>query len=670
MFRRLALFLVALLMVQAISISIPKSALAASNRAPVAINGTLTVMQNQAALNYLQATDADRDSLTFIIVTQPSKGSVALTNKKTGEFVYTPKSNVSGSDSFTFKVDDGEDDSNLATMKITITAPNVKPVAIGANIATTMNAELAFALQAVDSDNNTLTYSIVSAPTKGKITFIDKDKGTIRYKPNLNVAGTDSFTFKVNDGRVDSAPATVNVSIYGNNEPPVAASLVITGTPQVGKTLTANYIYWDPENDPEGRSLIRWYAADPDGTDKRLIANETSTTLRLTSAHQGKIISFRVTPVSSTGNSTGSVVESPATPIIVDEYGAVDPNSTYIEIQTPYGVYRIAVNRASLIPGLSQLLAANNLRVEDVKLNISLRDQINSKDIRSALSKDLPSANVLGAVVDYNIDIINRRTGRTLTNSDSISLSLPKLIPLPKNMTHLPDAWGAFHYNTKTKSFEFVPARQITIDGVTYAVITSGTNDVYVVVENQLYFSDTQYHWGKWFVQNAAAKGLLFGVGNNLFDPEKSVTRAEFTSMIVRALGQGTSASNRSYNDVPANAWYAGTVAKAKELGLLNFASPYYFYPDDPITREEMASVLAAVVKLQKTSTTMEYVSLNQYQDIRNADPSLLEDIRLIVKLKVMTGTSNDTFSPKGETTRAQAAVVLIKILQTTSMID
>jgi hypothetical protein len=63
-------------------------------------------------------------------------------------------------------------------------------------------------------------------------------------------------------------------------------------------------------------------------------------------------------------------------------------------------------------------------------------------------------------------------------------------------------------------------------------------------------------------------------------------------------------------------------------------------------------------------------MTLNEYKDMANVNAAFLEDVRLMVKLNIMTGTSEDTFSPKGETTRAQAATVFVRMLQILGMID
>jgi len=347
--------------------------------------------------------------------------------------------------------------------------------------------------------------------------------------------------------------------------------------------------------------------------------------------------------------------------------GFSDTNaSLMLEIKTPYGSYIIPVHLASLIPGLNDLLAANNLNAEDISFKITLTDKSANKEIKAALASSLPQSEVLGTIVDFNMEIVNTKTGQSIGTANRFSKALTRIIPLPKNITQLPEQWGAFRSNDKNMKFEFVPARAVQIDGTWYAMISSYSNSVYVAIQNSVSFTDMQNHWGQSFVRLAAAKGLVEGVGGGKYQPNQSVTRAEFTAMVVRALGRGTSANSSSvpYGDVQSGAWYFNAVAQAKELGLLGFANSKSFMPDQPLTREEMASMLAAVIKLEKLPVTGEFVSLNGYKDIGSVDEALLQDVRIMVKLEVMTGTSTHTFGPKGNTTRAQAAAVLIRMLQ------
>jgi sugar lactone lactonase YvrE len=343
----------------------------------------------------------------------------------------------------------------------------------------------------------------------------------------------------------------------------------------------------------------------------------------------------------------------------------------YLALKTPYGSYQVPANLAGLIPELPAMLAKTKLQAEDVSFRITLADKSGDKSLQAAIANALPNAQALGPIVDFHIDVVHTETNLTIGTADKFAQALVRWIPLSSNPNGLPKLGGAFRVHEATKKLEFVPARMLQQDGVWYAAIHSYTNSVYVAAANAVSFGDVKTHWSKAAVELAAAKGLVGGIGGGQFAPDRAVTRAEFTAMLVRTLGSGTSAAHSApYADVAPDAWYSGAVAAAKELGLLDFVSGNSFKPNQALTREEMASMLAATIALHEPQLTQEAVSLDGYMDIGTVDAAYLESVRLMVKLQIMKGTSEDAFSPKGITTRAQAAVVFIRMLQQLGLID
>lgn len=211
----------------------------AVNVAPVANNGTLQVTQNIAQNGTVSFSDANSaDTHTVSLVSNGSKGTVNITNPATGAYTYTPKNDELGSDSFTFKVNDGEFDSNTATITVTINEPNYAPTAANGTLSVVediaKNGTLGFS---DNNQNDTHTVSIVSNGTKGSAVVTNPATGAYTYTPNAGENGSDSFTFKVNDGTVDSNTATVNISISSTNSLPVATNAaleVLENTPKSG----------------------------------------------------------------------------------------------------------------------------------------------------------------------------------------------------------------------------------------------------------------------------------------------------------------------------------------------------------------------------------------------------------------------------------------------------
>ena len=114
---------------------------------------------------------------------------------------YTPAANFTGSDSFTFKVNDGTVDSTTATITINVTNVNDAPVALGQSVTTAEETAKTITLSGTDADSDTLSFNSVSTPSNGTLSGTAPN---LTYTPAANFTGSDSFTFKVNDGTVDS----------------------------------------------------------------------------------------------------------------------------------------------------------------------------------------------------------------------------------------------------------------------------------------------------------------------------------------------------------------------------------------------------------------------------------------------------------------------------------
>ena len=155
----------------------------------------------------LHATDPDvDDKLRLSIVNGPQNGQLGEINQENGTVSYTPNENFTGSDTFTYKVNDGTVDSPEATVTVDVQAlPNKPPTAQAVSDTVVQDQSKDIALKASDPDvDDKLQFSIVNGPQNGQLGEINQENGTVSYTPNENFTGSDTFTYKVNDGTVDS----------------------------------------------------------------------------------------------------------------------------------------------------------------------------------------------------------------------------------------------------------------------------------------------------------------------------------------------------------------------------------------------------------------------------------------------------------------------------------
>ncbi|WP_283631786.1 Ig-like domain-containing protein [Mycolicibacterium poriferae] len=247
-------------------------------------------------------TDADGDPLTAVLGTGPAHGTFAL--NPDGSFSYTPNDGYSGTDTFTYAADDGEETSALTTVTLTVN-PVDDPADLGNDTATVGEGSTDNVINVLANDSDPdgeLTVTAVGAAANGT-TSITGDGLSVVYTPDPDYIGEDTFTYTVTDPAGGTGTATVTVTVAGLvNQPPVAGppgeqsiyleTGTVTGTlgitdpegaflnytiasgPSLGSVeidFLGNYTYTpDPENRPafgeeDGTDSFTVIAADPTG---------------------------------------------------------------------------------------------------------------------------------------------------------------------------------------------------------------------------------------------------------------------------------------------------------------------------------------------------------------------------------------------------------------------
>lgn len=189
---------------------------------------------------------------------------------------------------------------------------------------------------------------------------------------------------------------------------------------------------------------------------------------------------------------------------------------------------------------------------------------------------------------------------------------------------------------------------------------------LYTVIENNVTFDDiaSVRTWAGRQIEVAAAKGIVEGRAEGSFVPNATVTRAEFTKMIVNTFGILDEAAQESFGDVGDNDWFKPYVASAVKAGLINGRADGSFDPNGLITRAEMATIAArALTQVNGVSNTVSVDSvLQRFSDTNQVAASLKADVALAVDLGIIIGDAGK-LNPKGNSTRAQAAVVIYRLL-------
>lgn len=199
------------------------------NYIPQAFRQSVSLLEDAPAAITLTGADKNGDAMSFVILTSPTHGTLSGTPP---DLTYQPHPDYFGPDSLTFKVNDGMVDSGPATVSLTVLSVNDPPFAQSQNLSATEDTPLPIHLVAGDIEGNPLTW-LVDAPAHGTLSGTAPD---LVYHPVAHYFGPDSFVFKVNDGQLDSAPATFGLTVLPVNDPPEPSVVVAPLTTLPGTT--------------------------------------------------------------------------------------------------------------------------------------------------------------------------------------------------------------------------------------------------------------------------------------------------------------------------------------------------------------------------------------------------------------------------------------------------
>lgn len=167
--------------------------------------------------------------------------------------------------------------------------------------------------------------------------------------------------------------------------------------------------------------------------------------------------------------------------------------------------------------------------------------------------------------------------------------------------------------------------------------------------------------WYYEYVKTAVENGLMNGVSEDRFDPNGTLTRAMFVTILYRAAGEPGIAKYSSFTDVAENQYYANAVAWASENGIVNGVSANKFAPDAAITREQMAAIVyrygvaSGIVPTTENDIT--------YTDVAEISAYAQDAAKWAYNAGIILGNADGSFAPARTATRAEAATIFVRLI-------
>lgn len=308
-------------------------------------------------------------------------------------------------------------------------------------------------------------------------------------------------------------------------------------------------------------------------------------------------------------------------------------------LKTDNAELRIPSNMLSNTTGLADQVSIQINKISGDSLNADVRGKVGSRPIIDLSVKAGSSViNWNNPAAPVTVSIPYTAAVPELANTDQIVILY---IDSQGQATALPSG----RYDAKTGSVVFS-----TTHFSTYAVAYAAQS-----------FADMQnIQWAKQAVEAMAARGVIKGISEDSFAPATSITRADFITLLVRALELKGSGTNAAFSDVQPTAYYAQAVAIAKDLGIASGFEDNTFKPGSSITRQDMMVLTAKALKAAGKPSAGSG-NLSPYSDVASISTYAKDSAALLVGSGIVNG-KNNKIAPADSLTRAEAAVILYRI--------
>ena len=187
-------------------------------------------------------------------------------------------------------------------------------------------------------------------------------------------------------------------------------------------------------------------------------------------------------------------------------------------------------------------------------------------------------------------------------------------------------------------------------------------NDITVTDENiakySVLFSDIDNHWAKEWIKNAVGLGFVSGYEDGTFKPDRTITRAEFSTMLNKAMKIEIT-ENINFSDVREKEWFYKEIQKSVAAGFFSGYENNTFRPNNPIKREEVAKVVAGAI----TTGNIDGEGATLLKDYSTIQEWAKDSVNTVYNKGYILGYPDKTYMPSKALTRAEAVKIIFEIV-------
>ncbi|MBD2868399.1 Ig-like domain-containing protein [Paenibacillus arenilitoris] len=460
------------------------------------------------------------------------------------------------------------------------------------------------------------------------------DQATISYF-------SSSVGIKTNSGQLINSFTNVNVANQTSMFDGLTGDYEAADGGGVGLKTSAATASTDVS--PAGTSATRYTIA----SDKFLKAYQTARTAGMTDPR----IAFKVP-----SSERAAIV---AIPVLALDMASRQGGSTVFAVQHGDVTYELPISAINYVEAGTMFNGSGI--TNHVLIEIDQGTSTKTATLMSSINGS--NAQLIAGPVHYQVSIMNGTQERELTKLNSY---VTRTIQTGSIVD--PSQSSVVWYDPIAGSISYVPTTIATSGGRTTASFKRKGNSAYAFVRNSASFTDVSTHWAASAIHTLSRKFIVDGRGAGKFAPQSAITRGEFATYIAKGLGLGGDRNAAAkFVDVNQNTTMGAYIGAASAAGIVLGNTDGTFKPNAYISRQEMAVMMiraakAADVNVSLPSTASSYLS--KFTDRGKISAYAQTDVAKAVYIGLMNGKTATTMSPLTNATRAEGAVMILRLLQ------
>lgn len=325
-----------------------------------------------------------------------------------------------------------------------------------------------------------------------------------------------------------------------------------------------------------------------------------------------------------------------------DAIKAAKQNKAILEIDA--GIAKLNLDSVNLG---TQANDTAELSIASIKGGTSVKIQ---KVYSEAVEKLKPLSDIIDIQLSFESNSSSVESSEIHDLTSPVSIEIP--VEIDTNTVDV-DKLGLFYNNEATGQWEYVGGKYNLETKTMHATLNHFSQ--YCIMERNIEFIDTDQHWAEDVISKIASKDIVSGYADGSFNPDGTISYAEFLTLVVKALDMETTYEG--------DKWYDAYIFTSRMNGLID--ARHEFDPESNISREEMASILGKY--LNQADTIEPKYDPIVFVDAEVIDDSNAEAVSSAVEFGLFSGRSDGSFDPKATATRAEVAQVIYDLIQLTN---